>query len=368
MRITLSGKYKKILLTVLIIDVLFAAIKILSSYENIAEYLFARVISRGLSIVLQDINSLFPFSIIETMVVFLIIGFVAVIVTLFVAGDKIGNSVIIERVLTDVFVAIMIIVTFYVTIGTTLYNRAEIYQPLGLEKCKTKEALVYDALNAYLDELTKIEPQIQRDESGNAISPYDFDELNALLNVEYKRLTDDYFSHNDVRLKRVRLSFFMTFTFITGVYVAFLGESSINTNVPSYTLPVTMAHEMAHGKGCVRENDANCLAYYICVTSDNVYLKYCALMEICSSLFSKLSSEKRKEIYEKFPQNCLVEYSNANAFYDEYEGIVEKVSEFINDTHLKGSGVKEGTISYAMTDGFLCSLYTELFTEVEQDG
>ena len=358
-----NKKYSKYLVFVLVLDVIFALVKILSAQEWGSEHIFARGVSRVVSIVLQDINSLIPFSVVETMVVSLIIGILVLLVAVVVWRERVNTSPAVEKALLVVFVVITCIVTLYILIGTSLYNRSEIYTPLGIKKVKVDEQLVAQSLDHYLDMLIETAPNVARDEDGNVALPYTFEEVNALLNEEYIRLHDDYFTQNNVRLKKIRFSFFMTFTYITGVYVAFLGESSINTNVPSYTLPVTMAHEMAHGKGCVRENDANCIAYYICITSDNDYLRYCGLMSVCATLYSKLSKEQKNVFYDRFPKECLREYDNEYNFYERYESVVEKVSDFVNDMHLKGSGVKEGTQSYLMTDVFLCSMYKSLYAE-----
>ncbi|MDR1939739.1 MAG: DUF3810 domain-containing protein [Clostridiales bacterium] len=115
------------------------------------------------------------------------------------------------------------------------------------------------------------------DDGGNLIEPYTFDEINGLLKEEYKRLDENYFFAYTPPVKCMVNDWFMSWVGTAGVAAAITSEANIapyNLDNPTY-LPVLMAHELAHVKGIVRENEADLTACYLLITSENEYLRYC---------------------------------------------------------------------------------------------
>lgn len=355
-------KNKKLFFTAIALFVVELIIVLSYQKGNVAENFYARGISRPITIVLQKLNSLIPFSLTEFVFVSLIVLLVAMIVFI-IFGVEFGSAFSRKpHKLGYIFIVIMVTCIVYSICGSSLYYRDSIYEPLGIVEQKVDDAMAEKAAEYFIMSLAEIEDEINRDADGNVLLPYSFSELNDLLNEEYRRLSDGYFlQNNTIKLKKITLSKPMTYTFITGVYVACLGEASINTNVPAKSLPVTMAHEMAHSKGVIREDEANAIAYYLLITSDDVYLRYCGLMAAANIMYGKVSNaEYRNALYNLFPEACLKEYAWTSSYYEQYDTAINIVSDFINNINLKSNGVSEGTTSYSNTDTFLCSLYVHL--------
>jgi hypothetical protein len=60
----------------------------------------------------------------------------------------------------------------------------------------------------------------------------------------------------------------------TGIYVPFTGEPSINEMIPPAELPFAIANQKAHQRGYAREDEANFIAYVVCINADEPYVRY----------------------------------------------------------------------------------------------
>lgn len=74
--------------------------------------------------------------------------------------------------------------------------------------------------------------------------------------------------------KPLLFSKFTTWLDIRGVYIPFTGEAAYNDNVLDCDLPFTLAHVKAHQRGYAREDEANFIAFVVCVKSDEPYVRY----------------------------------------------------------------------------------------------
>ena len=119
-------------------------------------------------------------------------------------------------------------------------------------------------------------------------------------------------------------------------------------------IPLTIAHEIAHTKGIMREDDANQLAFYVCLNSDNPYLRYAAYcahfgqLEIMASYLKDDEKPSLVKVNAQFnkTRNYIYEYWKKH-------NLLGKVGDFFNNLYIKSSGVKEGTDSYSIgTDNY----------------
>lgn len=56
--------------------------------------------------------------------------------------------------------------------------------------------------------------------------------------------------------KPVMASRLMSYGNITGIYIPFTCEANVNIDVPDYSIPATMCHELTHLRGYMREEEA----------------------------------------------------------------------------------------------------------------
>lgn len=123
----------------------------------------------------------------------------------------------------------------------------------------------------------------------------------------------DYISSFRASVKPVVLSVPMTYTHISGVYTFFTGEANVNVNFPDFCTPYTTAHEMSHQRGIAREDEANFVAFLVCMESDDVYIRYSALVNLLQYVSSALSRAD-SELYATVSPRALLVRAAVGAF------------------------------------------------------
>ena len=151
-----------------------------------------------------------------------------------------------------------------------------------------------------------------------------------------------------------------TYTHISGVYTYFTGEANINTNFPDYTIPYTAAHEMAHQRGIAREDEANFIAFLVCISSDDPYIRYSGYLEVYEYVASSLYSADKNyysAVYSSLKTNVRAEMAAYSAFFDKYrENVVANVSEAVNNSYLQIHGTV-GSKSYGLVVDLAVAYY-----------
>lgn len=186
-----------------------------------------------------------------------------------------------------------------------------------------------------------------------SVMPYTHGQMNKKLMEAYDKVSAEYdfIPHFKSRVKPVLLSVPMSYTHITGVYSYFTGEANLNVDFPDYTLPFTAAHELAHQRGIARENEANFIAYLVCISSDDPYIRYSGYLSMYEYVASALYSANSDLYYEARAElDLAVRYEQwaYSQFFDRYrDSVAGEVSGTVNDTYLKLQGT-EGTRSYGL--------------------
>ena len=202
------------------------------------------------------------------------------------------------------------------------------------------------------DKLNSLADEVIFTENGS-IRGYSHDDTVEAAYRSYEKLQSEYSFIDNFKapVKRLAVSGLMTYTHISGIYTFFTGEANLNTNYPEFVNVYTIAHEMAHQRGIARENEANFVAYLVCISSDDSYLQYSGYLNMFEYLVAavqKSGSAAAKELYETLDKrvyNDLVKYSE---FFDKYrDSTAADVSDTINDTYLQIQGTP-GTKSYGM--------------------
>ncbi|WRS26253.1 DUF3810 domain-containing protein [Oscillospiraceae bacterium MB08-C2-2] len=164
------------------------------------------------------------------------------------------------------------------------------------------------------------------------------------------------------RVKPVRWSQGMSYLNITGVFTPFTFEANVNTHVPSYTLPATMAHELAHYKGFMREEEANFIGYLACVQSGRPDFAYSGVMLALSHSGNQLYSSDKDAYWQVMePLSPLVrqDMEASAAYWRQYEGPVAEVSTKVNDVYLRSNRQSSGVKSYGQMVDLLLADYRQ---------
>jgi len=337
------------LIALAIVVVLTVVFSFLKKSVYISEYIFSRGFSRGYHYVMGHITSLVPFSVYEMLIIAaVILGLIFVI--LYIRNifkkrwTKLLNST------SMLFLVVMSVLLVYTLTASMYYYR----EPLSLDtyKGETVKEDIMDISGYFLNDYNALSEGFERDSEGHIISPYTDRELAEKMREEFIRLDSPYFNNFVPLAKPILFSSVMSLNRILGICYNPTSEPNYNRLVPDYDKPFTMAHEIAHSLGVMREGDANLIASYITLTSDDPFIRYSGYFNTFSSISSMvfysfgLSSQEYTEFRNGFNQKIFDDYDFYNKFWEKYDTFVDKISSKINDIYLKLMGQSDGTDSY----------------------
>jgi len=343
-------------------------------YVQIAD-LCAETISFVLRFILTQTTYFIPFSLAEFMlyisiptVLFLLFKYIFKIIH--APRDGKTKSVVflkgIFRIIAFCGFAMFIFTfTFGVCYGKTPVNENK---NMDFERRLLSADDLYNALEILIDEVDEVSENIKYvySNTGSTKMPYGLNEMNEKLNEAYKNMLSRHnlFRHIKSKVKPVILSVQMSKMHITGIYAFFTGEANLNIDFPDYNLPFTAAHEMAHLMGTAKEDEANFIAFLVCLYSNDDYIKYSGLVnmtEYIKNALYRADKDKYYEIMGTVPSLVTEEIAAFSKFFEKYRDTkISKVASVVNDTYLQAQGQQHGVNSY----GFVVDLTTVYLLEV----
>lgn len=316
--------------------------------------------------VLAKLTGWFPFSLAECIIVTLPVIAISYIVASSVSSRRDNTDRNFYRWLRPMVCVILVVLTIFFAAFGPAYSRRKLADNLGLEQKAVSAEELYSTSLKVSNELHGLVGKVSFDVSGASIMPYDFKTLVEKVNVAFEKYAEnaDYISHFSSTPKAVALSEPMTYTHISGVYTFMTGESNVNTNYPDYLMPFTMAHEMAHQRGIAREDEANFVAYLVCIGSNDDYIRYSGYANMANYLNSALSRAD-KDLYKQFyttylPIELQKEFVAYSRFFDKYrESTASNVTGAVNNVFLQSQGQQAGTKSYGLVVDLAVAYYKD---------
>lgn len=150
--------------------------------------------------------------------------------------------------------------------------------------------------------------------------------------------------------KPLLLSRFMSYAGILALYSFPTGEVNINTEIPEYMIPFTVAHEYAHCLGAASESEANFLAFLASLNSENEYIRYsgalCSLEYLLADL-SVRAPASYKEIYKTLSVRVQDDMKSYSVYSEKYKNsFIYRISDRLNSEYLENHD-KNGTRAYS---------------------
>lgn len=324
---------------------LFFALDALRKIPAVAEW-GATHISAAYTAVMGRLMSVIPFSVFEPGVIIAVAGGMALVVFGIIGLVKKRWYDVLSGLIAVVFTVFCVLNLYTLTAGFAYYRDDP---PVPVSEREYTSDEVVAAAQYFLDDFSALSDSFERDENGCVVSPYSLRELSDKIAAEYERLDDGYFYSYTPRAKGMLNSWLLSDLRLTGVTFLPLAEPNVNSSVPPSGIAQTMAHEMAHAKGVAREGDANFVSYYLLLSSDDAYLRYCGYYACFSSMISAvLISGADEEIAQSitYPEAVVAEYRYENSYWNAQPDILGRISEFFNDLYLKLNGADNGTGSY----------------------
>jgi len=160
--------------------------------------------------------------------------------------------------------------------------------------------------------------------------------------------------------KAVLFPFILSVQQVSGIFVPFTIEAYFNGAMVGYTIPFTMAHELAHVRGFMSEDEANFIAFLACIHSDQVELQYSGYLMGFVYVINELNRYDRSQA--QYIMSMLREYVRMDLaanreFWARYDGPIAEMQDRVNDVFLQAQGVEGGILSYNKVVDLILSYY-----------
>ena len=319
--------------------------------EGFANF-FNRTVAAFVRSLLAHLTSWLPVSLAELLLY--CVPLIIVILCLFAYRNHCGSWREVFVYLGSILsVCSMLFTLFVFTLGTG-YHTTTLDKRLSIPPVEVSEESLVQTAQTLIAEINALAGQNTYADDGFSVMPYDLDTMNDKLLEAYLPLCEEYdfIQRLNSNIKPVIASKPMSYTHITGVYSYFTGEANLNVHFPDYTLPFTAAHELAHQRGIARENEANFIAFLVCLNSTDPYIRYTGYLNMFEYVSNAVYSTDRdayKALLEQLDGRVLNELRAYSDFFDTFrDSLASDISDTVNDTYLKLHGNKAGTASYGL--------------------
>ena len=318
---------------------------------GIAEW-YARTVYPPLSAALSAFSSLFPFPLMELLVVSLILWLI-----LYPVWKRKKGIPWRKILLREMEMLAWIYVWFYWGWGLN-YFRYNIYTRLQTPPVPYEEQHFKKFLKDYTERLNST---YQSD------TEIDSERLKEYVQTFYANLPSAYGLSQPKEWQEPKNFIFTSLYNKVGVLGSmdpFFAEAQLNDDLPEVQYPFTYAHEFSHLLGVSNEAEANYWAYRACTESSSTALQYCGYFGLFPYVLSNASYLLPKEDFQAWIKTIRPEvkeqYNQKNAYWQEkYSTLIGSIQDFTYNLFLKGNKIASGKKNSAEVIGLLLSLPNE---------
>ena len=299
---------------------------------------------------LGRLSSALPFSLFELLVCIAVIAALFLIIKgiVLLAKRKTARGL---CSFTTLVATVLCVVSIYMLDTSFAYNREA--PPLDVyQNGELSDEEILAASDAFFDDFIALADSLERDGNGFPVCELSAEEISDLIGKEYEKLDDEYYCDYVPRAKGMFFSSLMSEASLGGITFAPIGEANVNDEMPITDKIFTIAHETAHSIGIMREEDANLVAAYVLLNSENNLLRYSAMysyflrvLDIVEVLDNDKYEAYRGAIYDE-DSVIRKEISAVAEFWRSKKMRLAKISDFFNNLYLKFNGQNLGTGSY----------------------
>ncbi|MBQ7922929.1 MAG: DUF3810 domain-containing protein [Clostridia bacterium] len=313
---------------------------------------FNLYVSAFLRTVTAKLTGWIPVSLAETIILSLPVT-LTVIFVVCLRKSAGGKRQMVRCIMGVLSIAVLLYVLFVFTFAPG-YRAPTLDTKLDLEWTDVSAEELYNTAKTVTRHLNELADQVYFAEEIGSVRTYSHKETVEKCMASYEVLAEEYDFLPVLRapVKQITMSGLMTYTHISGMYTFFTGEANLNTNYPYFVNVYSTAHEMAHQRGIARENEANFIAYLVCIHSDDPYMQYSGYLNMYEYLTSPLYAASPRlytDIVNGLDSRVRYDLQCYSEFFEKYrDNVASEVSNAVNNTYLVLQGQEEGAKSYGM--------------------
>lgn len=243
------------------------------------------------------------------------------------------------------------------------YYRVPLYQKLNIKTEYTDEQLV-NFTKKLIAKTNEVHFKITKDTTKKVVSTLTTDATFETAINGYENLTKDYpyFKYEIPSQKKSLISYFLSYMGFSGYLNPFTNEAQVNSEIPMYSLPATLCHEMAHQIGFGSESECNFIGFMTSTKNDNLYFKYAGYtfaLRYCLNNIGYKNEKLYNDLSKTVNSGVFENYKESEAFHKEHETFVNTFFEAFYDNFLKLNQQKDGLQSYSKFVDLMVNYYNE---------
>ena len=329
------------------------------------EAIYSQGIYPVLMTILSNFSSLFPYSLMELIV---ITGSAWLVYRLFRnlslwITQPTQRKEILLRVLSRLAAGGAVVYFVFVFTCGINYSRLSFAQHSGLPVRPSTTQELYDLCDELLTKTNAVRQQVTTNVQGvMTLSEQNMYQLALQSREIFQSLSETYpclgghYSQPKPLFGSRLLSHFQ----YLGIFACFTGEPVINVAAPDINIPVTMCHEQAHLRGFMREDEANFIAYLACVNSQNPDFVYSGLVQALiysTNALYDADPQLYQQLRAQYSPGLVADLADDATYWDAYESKVSQAATAWNDTYLKANQQTDGVQSYGRMVDLLLADY-----------
>lgn len=336
--------YKNIKLWILLLMPLSIVLTLSAKYINgFADFYFSHIYKYS-SLFFNNITGIFPFSLAELTVISiplsLIIYITLIAVKTFSSKGKKLKTVL--NGLVNILCTLSVILFLFTANCGINYYKSDVSETMNIKSQPVSTEELYKSCVYLARKASQTRENLNEDENGITKISDNSNEraknyVNRLLNTSYSQPKNVFFSKS------------MSYLNITGVYFPFTFEANVNTDIPEFSIPSVMCHELAHISGIMPEDDANFIAFLACINSDDdefAYSGYTMAMIYASNALYRSDKQKYNDFITYMSSGLIRDINAQSAYWKKFETPAAETASAINDTYLRSNSQSDGIKSY----------------------
>jgi len=243
------------------------------------------------------------------------------------------------------------------------YYRVPLFEKMKIKREYTEQELVVFT-EKLIVKTNAVQIAITKDSLKKVTNPYPQDSIFKLTQNGYDQLAKEhpYFDYKIPSQKKSLLSLPLTYMGFGGYLNPFTNEAQVNDKLPLYGFPNVVCHEMAHQIGFGSESECNFIGFLAGVKNEDLYFQYAALSNALRYCMSNIGMKNEKEfdrLKVKINPGIIKNYRESEAFWRQYDTLIDKAFHAFYDQYLKSNQQVEGIDSYSKFVDLLVNYYNE---------
>jgi len=240
------------------------------------------------------------------------------------------------------------------------YYREPLFEKMQIER-DYSDADLENFTQRLIVKTNEIHFEITHNKCLKVINPKTIDAIFISSSNGYHNLQKEHpFIYSHPSKKQSLFSLPLTYMGFAGYLNPFTNEAQVNYKLPRFSLPNVVCHEMAHQIGYASESECNFIGFLAGIKNKDLYFQYSAYsnaLRYCLMNIAMKDEAKFISFKSKIHPGIIENYKENDAFWKQYDTIIDKGFHAFYDQFLKMNQQKDGMESYSKFVNLLVNYY-----------